>query len=140
MNEREERQIFDAKKISDEIDALRNNDQEYDFICNITSYHLRLFAEGLRSLAIAQCSPERSAEARMNSAKLSEKLSRIVLQMQRTGDWRLSEAEADTIVETAKWLLAISSVSSTDSEYDDSVSVADVKGILAPSSTDRGGK
>lgn len=29
---------------------------------------------------------------------------------------------------------------STDSEYDDSVSVADVKGILAPSSTDRGGK
>lgn len=49
-----DRQILDAKKIADEIGALRNGDQEYDFICNITSYHLRLFAEGLRSLISAQ--------------------------------------------------------------------------------------
>lgn len=64
-------------------------------------------------LGVAQCSPERSPEARMNSARLSEKLSRIVLKMERTGDWRLSEGEGKTIVETAKWLLALSSVSST---------------------------
>jgi hypothetical protein len=46
-----DRQILDAKKIAAEIEALRNGDQEYDFICNITGYHLKLFAEGLRALA-----------------------------------------------------------------------------------------
>ena len=46
-----ERNPLDAKKLADEIDALRNSDDEYDFICNITSYHLRLFAQGLHLLA-----------------------------------------------------------------------------------------
>ena len=45
------RQPLDAIKLADEIEALRNSDDEYDFICNITSYHLSLFAQGLRLLA-----------------------------------------------------------------------------------------
>jgi len=52
-----DRQILDAKKIADEIEALRNGDQEYDFICNITEYHLKLFAEGLRALVASSGHP-----------------------------------------------------------------------------------
>ena len=65
MEQREQpapRQPLDAKKLADEIDALRSSDDEYDFICNITSYHLRLFAQGLRALSLIEQPAARERE------------------------------------------------------------------------------
>jgi hypothetical protein len=47
------------------------------------------------------------AQVREGTERLAEKLSRIVLQMERTGDWRLSEPEAITIKDAAQMLRAL---------------------------------